>query len=297
MFGFHNTRAHRQTVRRKRHPRLRLPLRVEELEARALLATSALSVLSPVASQPASLESLTAVLGQSATPGQFAALPTNAAPFPGTTQAVAQGDAALVRTDTISFSQLAIPGSQASPMAELPPVPFPSITGPVMPAPGPANTVPTFAVDVARVNNGVGEGIREQPARSSTGKQPTQLPVQPPTLLAPSILLEPIKGEHDTGTEQLPESLAPSFPLPEANTTWEAASAAYFATAAEPAPARPELPALPLSLDETAAAPQTAAVVGMVGVLGGAFWWHPERTDLETQARRRRSLSAWSTPI
>lgn len=299
MLGIRTRRTRRLSVRC--NSRGRTVVWVEELEPRALLATLPLAtLLTPDAgtSQPAS--NLTAVLGQPAPGPTFTAVPANGAPFAGVGPIIAPAQAFGVRPDLTSFSQLAIPGSQASPMAQLPPVPFPYITGPAAPPPGPVNAIPTFAVDVARVNQGVG-GIGLSPTpESGTATQPRNTPrqmnPQPPSLPIPPILFKPVEEGQEAGTEELPLSIGPDVPPP-ADSTWEAASTAYFATEPQPAPARLDLPALPLSVDQAAASPQTSAVVGLVAVLGGAFWWHPGYSSRETQARRRKGLPVWATPI
>jgi len=242
---------------------------------------------------------VTAVLGQPAVSPLLTAVPTITAPV--AVGPVNQLPALGVRPELISFSQLAIPGSQASPMAQLPPVPFPYITGPVLPAPGPANAIPTFAVDVARVNQGVGGAVPEQ--NTATGMQqgnpPAQpspvRPSQPPSLLIPPVLLKPVEESQEPGTEQAPRNKPPDAQSA-VDPTWAEVSAAYFAREADPAPARPELPALPLSIDEDPA-PEASAVVGLVAVLAGAFWEQPGRPSREPQAKRRNRLSAWITPI
>jgi len=197
----------------------------------------------------------------------------------------------------ISFSALAIPGSQASPMAQLPPVPFPYITGPVVSIAGPVNTVPTFAVDIARVNAGVGGAGPEQSGTSATSALWSTPPTSPtlleePTLLVPSFLQEPLQGFQEDAATPIPTNfVAPDEPLSAA--TWTAASTAYFA--ADVAPRPPEV-ALPLSIDATVAQPQPDAVMSMVAILGAACWWYPERASRDAHARRR-SLPAGPLPV
>jgi len=225
----------------------------------------------------------------------FTAAATTGAPFAGVRPTVEQGQAIGVRTGPMSFSQLDIPGSQTSPMAELPPVPFAYITGPVTQVAGPVSRVPTFAVDVARVNAGVGEGTPEGNSESASLAEnepaPTEsiLPasVQPlPTLPVLPLLPMPLEGGQDSAPEQVPQGRVPQVP-PSTDTGWAGASAAYFAVQARETPARPALPVLPLGLDE---APPAPAVAGLVTVLGGAFCWHPEWPDRRTRSKRRGRL-------
>jgi len=239
---------------------------------------------------------VTATLGQPLFGQAFAGLPAGGTPFAGPALAVVLTQGSGLPPGQISFSQLAIPGSQASPMAQLPPVPFPYITGPVAPAPGPANTIPTFAVDVARVNQGVGGPAGNPTADNATGTQRTQQSPTPRQVSVPffSILFEPAEGSDDPGVGRPATDSTPDVP-PAEETSWGEMSTAYFA-AAQAQPARPDLPGLPLSLDQ-AEAPPASALLGLVVALGGASWWPDGSAQRRTPAKRRRGTTLWVTPI
>jgi hypothetical protein len=296
MLGIRIRRARRQSVRG--NSRVQIRPRFEELEPRALLAASPLAALLTPNAGTSPASNLTAVLGQPALGQALTAVPGSGAPLAVLGPVIGPAQVSVVRPDLISFSQLAFPGSQASPMAQLPPVPFPYITGPAAPPPGPANAIPTFVVDVARVNQGVG-GVGLSPTAESgpapQGNPPPQANSQPRGLPIPPVLFKPAEEGQGAGTEEPPMSSVPDAP-PSAETSWEAVSTAYFTAEAQEAPARMDLPALPLSLDQ-AASPDVSAVMGLVAVLGGAFWWHPGYSERETQAKRRRTLPVWATPI